>query len=113
MYVAREAGFSDQGQVILREASTVLKIHTVSDITTLEGKHIKPGIVDGKLEDRTSRYRFPQPLPWADAHSRIMQKIIHHPTVGTKWLITYLGDFNTTVQCSHKYLLHIDRLVDM
>ena len=55
MEVAREARFSDWGQVVLREASTVLKIHTDSDIKTLDGKHIKPGIADGTLEDRTSR----------------------------------------------------------
>ena len=54
MDVAREAGFSDRDQVILREASTVLKIHTVSDITTLDGKEIKPGIVNGILKDKTS-----------------------------------------------------------
>jgi hypothetical protein len=61
--VAREAGLSDRDQVILRETSTVLKIHTGNDITTLDGKEVKPGIVDGTLEDRTSRYRFPIPLP--------------------------------------------------
>ena len=59
MDVAREAGFSNWDQVILREANTVLKIHIVSDITTLDGKEIKPGIADSTLEDRTSRYRFP------------------------------------------------------
>ena len=108
---------SDREQVILREEITVLKVHTVSDITTLDGKRIKPGIVDGTLEDRTSRYHFPRPLPWADAHSRIMQKLIHRLTVGTKRLITRLGEFDPTVQPSQKYLFHIDptsnRLVDM
>ena len=58
MEVAREAGFADQEKVILQKAITVLKIHNVSDIKTLDGKQIKPGIVDGTLEDRTPRYRF-------------------------------------------------------
>jgi hypothetical protein len=107
MEVAREAGFSDKDQVILREASTVLKIHTVSDITTLDGKRIKPGIFDGTLEDRTSRYCFPRPLPWTDSHSRIMQKLIHRLTVGTKRLITRLGEFDTAVQPSQKYLFSL------
>ena len=95
----------------------MLNIHTVSDITTLDGKETKPGIVDGTLEDRTSRYRSPRPLPWKDAHSRIMQKLINRLTIGTKRLITRLGDFDTAVQPSQKYLFFIDRtstrLVDM
>ena len=73
MDVAREAGFSKKEQIILREAITVLKVHSVSDITTLDGTQIKPGIADGILEDRTSLYRFPRPLPWRGAYSRIMQ----------------------------------------
>ena len=104
MEVTREAGCSDRDQVILREASTVLKIHTVSDITTLDGKKIKPGIFDGTLADRTSRCRFPRPLPWTDTHSYIMQKFIHHLMVGTKRLIIRLGEFDPTVQPSQKYL---------
>ena len=61
MDVAREAGLLDRDQIILQEAITVLKVHTVSDIKTLDGTQIKPGIVDGILEDRTSLYRFPVP----------------------------------------------------
>ena len=84
---------------------------------TLDGKHIKPGIANGTLEDMNSRYRFPRPLPWADAHSRIMQKLIHRLTIGTKRLITRLGEFDPAVQPSQKYLFYIDptstRLVDM
>ena len=76
MDVAREVGFSDRDQITLREEITVLKVHTFSDITTLDGTQINPGIVDGILVDRNSYYRFPRPLPWAGAHSRIMQKII-------------------------------------
>ena len=49
MDVAREAGFSEKEQITLREAITVLKVHTVSDITTLDGTQIKPGISDGIL----------------------------------------------------------------
>jgi hypothetical protein len=117
MEVAREAGFSDRDQVILREEITVLKFHNISDITKLDGKQIKQGIVDGTLEDRTSRYRFPRLLPWADAHSRIMQKLIHRITVGTKRLITQLEEFDPTVQPPRKELFYIDptptRLVDM
>ena len=84
MDIAREVGFSDRGKITLREAITVLKVHTVSDITTLDGTQVKSGIADGFLVDRTSNYRFPRPLIWAGAHSRIMQKIIHRLTVGTK-----------------------------
>ena len=116
MDVAREARFSERDQITLREAITVLKVHTVSDITTLDGTQIKPGIVDGILVDRTSFYRPPRPLPWAGTHSRIMQKIIQCLTVGTKPLITKLEEFDPTVQRSQKYLFHIDptsdRLVD-
>ena len=54
MDVAREAGFSDSDQIIFCEAITVLKFHTVSNIKTLDGTQIKPGIVDGTLVDRTS-----------------------------------------------------------
>ena len=84
MDVARESGFLDRDQITLREAITVLKIHTVSDITTLDDTQIKPGIIDGILVDRTSFYRFPRPLPWTGAHSRIMQNFIYRLTVSTK-----------------------------
>jgi hypothetical protein len=114
--VAREAGFSDKEKITLREAITVLKVHTVSNITTLDGTQIKPGIADGILEDRTSFYRFPRPLPWSGAFSRIMQKNIHRLTVSTKRLIVKLEEFDLTVHKSQKYLFHIDptsdRLVD-
>ena len=90
----------------------MLKVHTVSNITTLDGTQIKPGIVDGILVDRTSFYRFPRPLPWAGAHSRIMQKIIHRLTVGTKRLIIKLEEFDPTVQRSQKHLFHIDPTSD-
>ena len=117
MDVPREDEFSDQDQVILREEIAVLKVHTVSYTTTLDGKQIKPGIFDGTLADRTSRCRFPRPLPWTDAHSYIMQKFIHRLVVGTKRLITRLGEFNTAVQPSQKYLFFIEptstRFVDM
>ena len=112
MDVAREAGFSDRDQSTLREAITVLKVRTGSDITTLDGTQIKPGIVEGFLVDRTSYYRFPRPLPWAGVHSRIMQKIIHRLTVGTKCLITKLEEFDPMVQRSQKYLFHIDPTSD-
>ena len=49
MEVAREAGFSDRYQIILRDAILVLKVHIVNDIKTLDGTQIKPGIVDGTL----------------------------------------------------------------
>ena len=63
MDVARESGFSERDQITLREAITVLKVHSVSDITTLDGTQIKKGIADGTLDDRTSLYRFPRPSP--------------------------------------------------
>ena len=102
MDVARKAGFSDRDQITLHEAITVLKVHTVSDTTTLDSTHIKMGIVNGFLMDRTSYYCFPHLLPWAGTHSRIMQKITHHLTVGTKRLITKLEEFDPTVQRSQK-----------
>ena len=51
MSVAREAGFSERDQLLTHNASTVLKVHTASDITTLGGTHIKPGIVDRTLDN--------------------------------------------------------------
>ena len=58
MDVARDAGFSVGDQIILREAAKILKVHTVSDITTLDGIKIKKGVVEGILDDRTSCYRW-------------------------------------------------------
>ena len=64
-------------------------------------------------------YHFPPPLPWSNAYSLIMKKLIHHLMVGTTHsiAITSLGGFNNKVQYSQKYLFHMDptsgRLDDM
>ena len=57
MDVARAAGFSVGDQIILREAATILKVHTISNITTLDSITIKKGVVEDILDDRASCYR--------------------------------------------------------
>ena len=57
MYVARAAGFSVGDQIILWEATMILKVHTISYIITLDGITIKKGVVEGILDDHTSCYR--------------------------------------------------------
>ena len=54
MDVARATNFSVGNQIILRESTTILKVHTFSDITTLDGNKIKTGVIEGILDNRTS-----------------------------------------------------------
>ena len=62
MNLARAAGFSVGENIIIREAATILKVHTISDIKTLDGIKMKKGVVEGILDDRTSCYRWPRPM---------------------------------------------------
>ena len=84
-------------------------------LTALKSR--RDSIVDGTLDDRTSCYQFPQPLPLTDNYFHIIRKLVYHLTIGKQIIITYLGDFNDMVQSSHKYLFHVDptsdSLVDM
>ena len=54
MEIVHEEGFSESEQVDLREAKKLLQAHTLSDIVTADGTHIKDGIFEGILDDRKS-----------------------------------------------------------
>ena len=116
MDVAKEAGFSDRDQIILREAITVLKVHAVSDITTLDGTQISQ--VSPTVSSRIGPLYIvsPAPSPGEEHILASCKKNMHRLTVGTKRLIFKLEDFDPTVQKSQKYLFHIDptsdRLID-
>jgi hypothetical protein len=55
---ARNAEFLKHNNGILRDAATIIKVHTISNITILNGTHIKPGITNGSHNDRTTYYTF-------------------------------------------------------
>jgi hypothetical protein len=61
MDVARESRFSDRDQVILQEASTVLNIHTVSDIIPHDVKQIKPALLTAHSRTGPPGTAFPDP----------------------------------------------------
>ena len=108
MDVARDAGLSVGDQIILREATTILKVHTISDITTLDGIKIKKGVVEVITDDLTSCHRWPRPMEWDSNQSRVMKSITNRITIASEWLHIHLRDFNTDVQHSQKYTFHFD-----
>ena len=57
MNMAHAAGFSAGDQILPREAATILKVNTTSNIANLDGNKIKKGVVGGVLDDRISCYR--------------------------------------------------------
>ena len=55
--VARSAWFSPLDQLLLREVTTILQVHTISDIMMVDGHHIKEEIVNDILENTKYLYR--------------------------------------------------------
>ena len=108
MDVARAAGFSVGDQIILREAATILKVHTISNITTLDSITIKKGVVEDILDDRASCYRWPRPMEWDTNHSRVMKSITNRITIASEWLQIHLHDFHTDVHHLQKYTFHFN-----
>ena len=60
--VARSAWFSPLDQLLLQEVTTILQVHTISDIMMVDGHYIKEEIVDDILENTKYLYRWPWPL---------------------------------------------------
>ena len=94
-------------QIILREAATILKVHTISDIMTLDGIKIKKGVVEVIINDRTSCYRWPRPMEWDANHSGVMKSITNRITMASKWLQIHLNDVHTDVQHSALTEVHL------
>ena len=76
MEVAPTAGFSNQDQIPLREAATILQVHKVSDIVTLNGIKINKGVNDGHTNDRESCYRWPHAMEWFPHHTHVFATLM-------------------------------------
>ena len=76
MEVAPAVGFSNQDQIPLREAATILQVHKVSDIVTLNGIKINKGVNDGHTNDRESCYRWPRAMEWFPHHTHVFATLM-------------------------------------
>ena len=84
----------------MREAATILKVHTISDITALDDIKIKKGVVEGILDDHTSCYRWPRQMEWDSSHSRVMKSLTNRITIASERLQIPLRDFHNDIQHS-------------
>ena len=112
MDVARASGFSVGDQIILREATTILKVHTIINITTLYGINIKKGVVEGILDDYTSCYRWPRPMEWDTNHSQVIKSLTNRITIASKRLQIHLRDFHTNIDPSNDTIVEFRPRLD-
>jgi hypothetical protein len=76
--MARNAGFSKDNHCILRDAATIIKVHTISNITILNDNHIKPGITDGYYNNITKYFKFTWVILLFSSHKSDPSYKIHH-----------------------------------